>query len=163
VFAGALALAPGTGKEEDDDGLLNLSEIYELPLSHCELAVLSACQSNIGPTRKLEAGSTLTRAFLSAGAARVVSSLWLVDDASTAAMMDELAKSIAESLQAGSPPNYAEALQQARRRVRQSKEHEEWRRPHYWAPHFDRPRATLTCETSLLDRAEASPVTQQPF
>jgi CHAT domain-containing protein len=136
VFAGSLALTPGRGAddEDDDDGYLNLGEIYELPLGNCELAVLSACDSNVGPNRKLEAGSTLTRAFLSAGASRVVSSLWMVNDESTAAMMKELAREIAGALERGERPNYAEALQQARRRVRRDKEHEEWRHPHFWAP-----------------------------
>jgi CHAT domain-containing protein len=134
VFAGSLALTPGQGTD-DDDGYLNLGEIYELPLGDCELAVLSACDSNVGPNRKLEAGSTLTRAFLSAGASRVISSLWMVNDNSTAAMMDELARGIAGALERGERPNYAEALQQARRRVRRDKEHEEeWRHPNYWAP-----------------------------
>jgi CHAT domain-containing protein len=141
VLAAALALTPGAATSDgspdaQDDGRLYLHEIYELNLNDCALAVLSACESNVGPERKLEAGSTLTRAFLSAGACRVVSSLWRVPDNSTAVLMEQFGRSIAESLERGDPPNYAAALQQARRHLRDSKEkaNEKWRRPMNWAP-----------------------------
>ena len=67
---GALALMPPPpGKEGgDDDGFLSLHEICLLPLKGCELAVLSACVTNVGPQRPLEAGVTLASGFLSAGA-----------------------------------------------------------------------------------------------
>jgi tetratricopeptide (TPR) repeat protein len=132
VFAASLVLTPGTGSD-DDDGFLYLNEVYALPLEACELTVLSACDSNVGANRKLEAGASLTRAFLSAGARRVVASLWLVDDASTAEFMGEFAKAIRESLAGASRPNYAQALQQARRHVKQNKNHE-WADPYHWAP-----------------------------
>ncbi len=127
-FSASLALTPGEGTP-DDDGVLNLQEVYALPLGGCELAVLSACQSNLGPNRNLEAGSTLTRAFLSAGARRVVASLWSVADDSTRLLMDEFANAIVESLAEG--PHYAQALQRARRLVKQQKDFSD---PFYWAP-----------------------------
>jgi CHAT domain-containing protein len=108
--------------------------VYRLPLAQCEVAVISACESNVGHTRKLESGSTLARAFLSAGARRVVASMWRVDDQATAALMTEFAAAIAESLRDNQPPNYAEALDRARHRVRADKKHPEWQKPHYWAP-----------------------------
>src|SRR5262249_43178260 len=74
-----------------NDGFLSLFEIHALPLSQCELAVLSACQTNVGPRQPLEAGSTMARAFLAAGARRVVSSQWDVDDQSTAELVSAFA------------------------------------------------------------------------
>jgi CHAT domain-containing protein len=135
VFAASLALTPGPqapGEDrppEDDDGSLNLAEVHRLPLAQCEVAVISACESNVGHTRKLEAGSTLTRAFLSAGARRVVSSMWRVNDEATATLMSEFAAALAEALKAGQDP-----IQQARRKIRADQRRPEWRRPHYWAP-----------------------------
>jgi hypothetical protein len=52
-----------------------------------KLVVLSACQTGLGGVQR--AGITgLARAFIFAGSPRVVMSLWSVDDASTAALME---------------------------------------------------------------------------
>src|SRR5262249_40015809 len=86
---GALALTPRpAGDGGDADGFLYLHEIYALSLQDCELAVLSACFSNVGPQPPLEAGVTLASGFLAAGARRVVASHWGVDDESTADLME---------------------------------------------------------------------------
>jgi CHAT domain-containing protein len=129
VFAASLLLAPGEGGQDR----LYLQDVYRMPLGNCHLAVLSACQSNVGAARKLEAGATLTRAFLSAGAERVVSSLWQVDDEATLALMRAFADAIGSALEQGAPPNYAHALQQARRRVKQAPG-KAWQDPYFWAP-----------------------------
>src|SRR5262249_15425024 len=84
---GALLLTPPSGQEPPGEGFLTLHEIYALPLDGCELAVLSACQTNVGPQPPLEAGVSLAGGFLAAGARRVVASHWAVDDRSTAALM----------------------------------------------------------------------------
>ena len=128
--AAALALAPDL-RVERDTGLLNLQDVYALPLEGCELAVLSACRSNLGPERTMEAGSTLTRAFLSAGARRVVASLWSVGDESTELLMEEFAGGLARAFERGETPDYAQALQQARRRVRANPKFSD---PRHWAP-----------------------------
>ncbi|MCA9019007.1 MAG: tetratricopeptide repeat protein, partial [Planctomycetaceae bacterium] len=83
---GALAVTPGN-QSDRDDGFLTLGEIYELNLSGCELAILSACQTNYGPRQKGEGVWSLSRGFLVAGARRVVASNWLVDDEAAASMM----------------------------------------------------------------------------
>lgn len=80
---GAIALAPST----DDDGLLTPSEIVRLKLA-AELIVLSAC--NTGRGRITGDGVVgLTRAFIVAGAAGTVVSLWAVGDDSTRHLMTE--------------------------------------------------------------------------
>jgi len=129
---GALALTPGkeaTGNPADD-GYLTLAEIYELPLTHCELAILSACETNYGPFVSGEGTWGLSRGFLVAGARRVLASNWLVDDQAAAALMGSFAESIAEELGANRPARYAAALQQAKRQIRA---HKRWSAPYYWA------------------------------
>jgi CHAT domain-containing protein len=53
-----------------------------------ELVVLSACETGVGtPTAGDEVPLALDRAFLAAGARRVIASRWPVDDAATSALM----------------------------------------------------------------------------
>lgn len=97
------------------DGTLPAHEIYGLDLP-AELVVLSACDTGGG---RLVAGeglvSGLPRAFLAAGAARVLVSLWAVDDEST---RDLMARFYAGLLGDGLPP--ARALQEAQRALRRA-------------------------------------------
>jgi CHAT domain-containing protein/tetratricopeptide (TPR) repeat protein len=132
-FYGAIALTPGPAAERsfDNDGFLLFNEIHALPLSGCELVVLSACQTNVGPDRPLEAGSTLAQAFLGAGGRRVVCSHWNVDDASTAELMGTFFEAIAKADRSGAKINYAAALQEARKSIRANRQ---WSSPYYWAP-----------------------------
>ena len=66
---GALALTPPTRETAEDDGFLSLHEVCALALQDCDLAVLSACVTNVGPARPLEAGVTLASGFLAAESA----------------------------------------------------------------------------------------------
>ncbi len=127
---GAIALTPGSSGQARDDGLLSLYEIHQLPLAQCQLAILSACQTNVGPERPLEVGSTMARAFLAAGAHRVVASHWSVDDRSTAQLVATFVQQLTQVDDAG-PVDYARALQIARQRVRQDPR---WGSPFHWAP-----------------------------
>src|SRR5262249_41930747 len=61
------------------DGYLRLFDIYNLNLS-ADLVVLSACQTALGREIKREGLMSITRGFMYAGAPRVVSSLWSIDD-----------------------------------------------------------------------------------
>jgi CHAT domain-containing protein len=127
---GALALTPPPGKETpEDDGFLSLGEICRLPLQDCELAVLSACSTNVGPQRPLEAGVTLAGGFLTAGARRVVASHWSVDDRSTAELMGAFFQDVAEAAGQGKKVSYAAALRRAQRQARDRRP-----APFYWAP-----------------------------
>jgi CHAT domain-containing protein/tetratricopeptide (TPR) repeat protein len=130
-FFGALALTPGrAGTGTDDDGFLTLPEIYALKLSGCELTILSACQTNVGPQQRGEGLYGLSRGFLVAGSRRVVASNWLVDDEAAATMMSVFCSAIAKSKELKEPVDYAESLRAARRRIRQD---ERWQSPYYWA------------------------------
>jgi CHAT domain-containing protein len=81
-------LAPGAGH----DGRLDVHEVFGLDLA-AELVVLSACQTALGSgaLADIPRGDDwvgLTRAFLHAGAARVVATLWAVEDQSMAEAME---------------------------------------------------------------------------
>jgi CHAT domain-containing protein len=130
---GGLILTPPRSEEEakQEDGLLTLHEIYHLPLQDCDLAVLSACLTNVGPQQPLEAGVTLASGFLAAGARRVVASHWRVDDEATAAVMESFFSEILQASHQNEPIRYAAALQAARRKVR---DRWEWSAPFFWAP-----------------------------
>ena len=130
---GAIALTPPTEAtfSEHNDGFLSYNEILQLPLADCELAVLSACQTNVGPDRPLEAGSTLAQAFLAAGAHRVIASHWSVSDASTAELVTGFFELIAKDLAQSNRIDAATALHAAKLKVRQDSR---WQSPYYWAP-----------------------------
>jgi len=106
------------------DGFLQLHEIYNLRLP-AELVVLSACETAIGKEIRGEGLIALTRGFMYAGAARVVATLWKVDDAATATLMAQFYK---EMFTNGKTP--AAALQAAQIYVSQQKR---WQEPYYWA------------------------------
>jgi CHAT domain-containing protein len=129
---GALVLTPPPpGKDaSDDNGFLSLHEIYQLPLDQCELAILSACVTNVGPQPPLEAGVTLATGFLAAGARRVVASHWGVDDESTSELMAAFVQEV-KAARPGEPGLFARALKQARLRVRSRAV---WSAPYFWAP-----------------------------
>ena len=129
---GALALTPPTKvTSSDDDGFLSLHEIYQLPLDQCELAVLSACQTNVGPQQPLESGVTLANGFLAAGARRVVASHWSVDDLSTAQLMETFFGELTSTYDRDHVIAAAQALKAARMRVRNEPR---WAAPFYWGP-----------------------------
>lgn len=126
-FFGALALTPGGASA--DDGFLTLAEIYELDLGGCELAILSACQTNYGPQQQGEGVWALSRGFLVAGARRVVASNWLVDDEAAASLVAYFSAGVAQGEEGGAKADYARALHEAKRWVRRQ---EKWESPFYW-------------------------------
>lgn len=68
------------------DGFLRLNDIYNLRLN-ADLVVLSACRTALGKEIRGEGLVGLTRGFMYAGAARVLASLWSVEDRATADLM----------------------------------------------------------------------------
>jgi CHAT domain-containing protein len=103
-----------------------MGEIARLQ-SDADLVTLSACRTGVGKLLSGEGMMALSRAFMYAGAHAVVSTLWDVNDESTAAMMKELYA----QLNSGLSPE--DALRQVKRRtLRRSTSL--WRDPHFWAP-----------------------------
>lgn len=115
----ALVFAPErSGK---NDGLLQAREIRNLQLN-ASLVTLSACDSGVGPVG--ESGiDNLANAFLDAGAATVVSSLWNVDDRATAALMIDFYQNLILG------QSKSEALRQAKLHMLTSSASQ----PYYWA------------------------------
>jgi CHAT domain-containing protein len=67
-------------------GFVRGHEIYRLRLA-ADLVVLSACETALGREIRGEGVAGLTRAFLHAGARRLLVSLWPVEDRATHALM----------------------------------------------------------------------------
>jgi CHAT domain-containing protein/tetratricopeptide (TPR) repeat protein len=106
------------------NGFLRLHDIYNLNLP-AELVVLSACQTGLGQDVKGEGLVGLTRGFMYAGAARVVMSLWSVDDQATAKLMQIFYKKM---LKEGLKPQAALRAAQV-----EMSQHPQWSSPYYWA------------------------------
>jgi CHAT domain-containing protein/predicted negative regulator of RcsB-dependent stress response len=111
-------------KGQPEDGFLKLNDIYNLDLP-IDMIVLSACQSAIGKQVKGEGVLGLTRGFMHAGAARVVASLWNVDDEATAKLMKRFYSYLLEQKMPA-----AAALRQAQLDLMQTYKAS---RPYYWA------------------------------
>ncbi len=120
----ALVLAGVDENGVASDKFLRAQEIAGLDLN-ADLVVLSACESGLGEEVRGEGLVGLPRAFLQAGAASVLVSLWRIDDEATMALMRYFYRSLI--LENASP---VEALQTAQRAMSES---DSWRDPYYWA------------------------------
>ncbi|MDJ0973656.1 MAG: CHAT domain-containing protein [Planctomycetota bacterium] len=122
----ALALTP----TKDSDGMLTVLDVIGRSIP-TDLAVLSACETGKGQVVRAEGIVGLTRAFMVAGAPRVICSLWKVDDEATRALMERFyALWLGTDAQPGKPP--AEALREAQAFVKNHPEHPDWKHPYYW-------------------------------
>ena len=117
-----LSLVDEQGKPQN--GFLRLHDIYNLNLP-ADLVVLSACNTGLGKDIKGEGLVGIVRGFMYAGAARVVASLWKVDDEATAELMKRFYQ---QMLQENLSP--AAALRVAQVELSQQKK---WRSPYFWA------------------------------
>ncbi len=123
------------------DGPCELYRILHLKLSS-RLVVLSSCETGygVGMMGDISQGHEVVsfpRAFLSAGAAAVISPLWIVEDEATSRLMSSFYSHLASSkLSDGSFPNatFAKALASAQREVvtEDAKNHSQ-SHPFYWA------------------------------
>jgi CHAT domain-containing protein len=111
-------------KGKTQDGFLRLNDIYNLRLD-ADLVVLSACQTALGQEIRGEGLVGLTRGFMYAGAARVVASLWSVEDRATAELMESFYRGM---LQRGLSP--AAALRRAQLEMARTPGRKS---PYYWA------------------------------
>jgi len=132
-FYAALALTPGPkASGPANDGFLELAEIAALDLRGCDLAILSACQTNFGPQQIGEGTWALSREFLVAGAKRVIASNWVVNDEAGANLVSNYCTLLARDEKAGKPIDYARSLQEAKRWLR-TRENNKWKAPFYWS------------------------------
>lgn len=110
--------------DEEFDGRLETHEIFGLDLQRANLVVLSACRTALGRQTRGDEMVGMTRAFLYAGSPAVVTTLWSVDDAASAALMGSFYRHLFEATSS------AEALREAQLEV---KSVERWSSPYYWA------------------------------
>jgi CHAT domain-containing protein len=76
------------GENFDIAECLTLEEIFDLPLSKCSLVTLSACETGLTDIRDTtDEYIGLPSGFLYAGTTNVISTLWAVNDVSTAILM----------------------------------------------------------------------------
>jgi CHAT domain-containing protein len=88
------------------DSTLYLNEIYTMHINPA-LVVLSACETGIGVIDKSEGAMSLARGFYYAGAKNIITSLWSVDDRSTAEIFNSFYSHTNDN-------NYAMALRKAK-------------------------------------------------
>ena len=112
-------------KGHEQNGFLRAHEIYGLTLP-AELIVLSGCRTGLGKDIRGEGLVGLTRAFMHAGAARVLVSLWDVQDDATAELMTRFYG----HLLGANKSSPAAALRAAQVSMVQDKR---WSAPYFWA------------------------------
>lgn len=104
------------------DGLLEVREVWNLPLENADLVTLSACETQLGDLSAGDELVGLSRAFLYAGTSSLVASLWSVEDESTAFLMEHFYSYLKDGM------GKAEALRQA-----QLDTMADYPSPYYWA------------------------------
>lgn len=117
-----LSLFDEHGKEQD--GFLRLNDIYNLHLE-ADLVVLSACRTALGKEIRGEGLVGLTRGFMYAGSARVLASLWSVEDRATASLMGDFYQGMLREKLSPSA-----ALRKAQLKMAKNPQ---WKHPYYWA------------------------------
>jgi CHAT domain-containing protein len=117
------------------DGWLTTLDIFGLSLD-ASLVTLSACQTGRNVVGGGDELLGLMRAFLYAGAASLVLSLWAVEDRSTAQLMEIFYSKLAQGWTKG------EALQHAQRQFIEAQGNGQdalspsYAHPYFWAPFF---------------------------
>jgi CHAT domain-containing protein len=106
-------------------GLLTAPDVSALRLN-ADLVVLSSCRSAAGREVRGEGLVGLTRAFMYAGAPRVVASLWPVDDLASAELMTAMYRGMLGPAKL----TPAAALRSAQRAMLRDRN---WKAPYYWA------------------------------
>jgi CHAT domain-containing protein/Tfp pilus assembly protein PilF len=119
----ALSQFRADGRRQEES-FLRLADIYNLDLN-ADLVALSACKTALGKELRGEGLVGLTRGFMYAGAARVLASLWSVEDRATARLM----KSFYRYLLAEKRPA-ADALRRAQLDLAGKPPYDA---PYYWA------------------------------
>jgi CHAT domain-containing protein/tetratricopeptide (TPR) repeat protein len=120
----AIALSQVDERGRPLNGLLSTQDIYHLKLS-ADLVVLSACRTGLGKDAAGEGLLSLTRGFLSSGAARVIVTLWSIEDQATAEMMTRFYRRMLGP-QAMTPAAALRATQEEMWREGR------WGAPYYW-------------------------------
>jgi CHAT domain-containing protein len=128
----ALALTRPKRITMEDTGVLTLARLLDewwARLDSTELVVLSACDTATGRVISGEGVFSLSWGFMYAGTPAVIASLWPVADDSTAELMSNLYREIAESERRESSAAKLEAFVKVREALRKK-----YPEPYFWAP-----------------------------
>jgi CHAT domain-containing protein len=119
-FRSALVLS--LDEDPAEDGFVQVRELYNIRL-RADLVVLSACQTGRGRMERGEGLLGLPRIFFYTGAKSVISTLWRINDESTAVFMNWFYRYLSEG------KDKAQALRLAKLRMLDSR----YSHPFYWA------------------------------
>jgi CHAT domain-containing protein len=119
-FRSALVLS--LDEDPAEDGFVQVRELYNIRL-RADLVVLSACQTGRGRMERGEGLLGLPRIFFYTGAKSVISTLWRINDESTAVFMNWFYRYLSEG------KDKAQALRLAKLRMLDSR----YGHPFYWA------------------------------
>jgi tetratricopeptide (TPR) repeat protein len=111
------------------DGPLTATDVFNLELD-ASLVTLSACQSGASAVGGGDELVGFSRAFLYAGAASLLMSLWRVDDQATAHLMDRFYQGLLDGQRKPA------ALRQAQISLLGGEVGGQYRHPYFWAPFF---------------------------
>ena len=111
-----------------NDKVLTIKDLFELNLAGARLATLSACETGVPGTRLPDEVVSLPSAFIRAGFAGAIGSLWTISDKSTAMLMTRFYQLWRAE---GMPPVFA--LAEAQRELREDKR---FCHPFYWAAFY---------------------------
>jgi CHAT domain-containing protein len=111
-----------------NDEILTIKDLFELHLAGARPATLSACETGIPGARLPDEVVSLPSAFIRAGFAGAVGSLWTVQDDSTSELMTRFYRFWQQK---GIPP--VQALTEAQKELIGQ---EKFRHPFYWAAFY---------------------------
>ena len=111
-------------RHKKGNGIVSGLELAGLNLHGTELVVLSACQTGVGEVEDAEGVAGLSKAFMRAGARKIIMTLWSVDDSKSSLLM----KKFFEGVQSGL--SYGNALREAKLWMIRDKESSH---PFYWS------------------------------
>ena len=100
-------------KQQKDYGVMTGLKIASMNLNNTELVVLSACETAIGESDNVIGVSSLSRAFMIAGAKSTIASLWEVEDKST----KEFFELFYHKIRIQTQTNYAKAFKETQREM----------------------------------------------
>ncbi|MCB0276519.1 MAG: CHAT domain-containing protein [Calditrichaeota bacterium] len=119
-----IAFAAPAGTPGAGDGILFEAESAGLDL-HCDLMVLSSCESGAGRAVSGEGSLSLTRGFLSGGVNNIIVSLWQVNDMQTGRLMSTFYPALLQG------HGYAESLRRAKLKMLDNPGSA---LPYFWSP-----------------------------
>ena len=122
--------APNFSHIQLADGKLDTIDVFNLDLSSCSLLTLSACETGRAIVKGVDEVIGLGRGFLYAGAASLLPTLWKVDDASSAELMEMFYQALLSDLPKAAALGGAQRafLARARTSIRPYRVH-----PYFWA------------------------------